>query len=299
MKILVTGKTGQLGTALWSLAPKELADFVFSGREEMDLLDARSIEAHLNHVNPDWILNAAAYTQVDAAEEQRELAYRVNAEAPGVMARWCSENGRKLIHYSTDYVFDGGGSSFWKEEDASRPLNAYGWSKHEGEKAIMCWAPWHVVFRTSWVYSAHGKNFLLTMLRLAKERKEIQVVNDQWGAPTTADFLAAKTFEVIRRVLAWNPAESPCGVYHLVPKGETTWFGFARKIYDEAYARHIIDRKPEVLPIDSVTFASKARRPSNSRLDTAKVQRDFGLTLESWETGLAQVMDRIELAGRG
>ena len=295
MKILLFGKNGQVGWELQrSLA--SLGELVAPGRDDADLcgdlsnLDglARTVQT----VRPDVIVNAAAHTAVDRAESEPDLAHTLNALAPGVLAREAAKLGAWLVHYSTDYVFDGSGSRPWTETDAPAPLSVYGRSKLEGERLIQAACAQHLIFRTSWVYAARGGNFAKTMLRLAQERERLTVINDQFGAPTGAELIADVTAHALRQCLR-QPADA--GLYHLAASGETTWHGYANQVL--AFAK-LIDsaikiKATEVAPVPSSAFATAARRPLNSRLDCQKLQAKFEITLPNWACGVERMMREV------
>jgi dTDP-4-dehydrorhamnose reductase len=295
MKILLLGKNGQVGWELQrSLA--SLGELVAPGRDDADLcgdlsnLDglARTVQT----VRPDVIVNAAAHTAVDRAESEPELAHTLNALAPGVLAREAAKIGAWLVHYSTDYVFDGSGSRPWSETDAPAPLSVYGRSKLEGERLIQAACPQHLIFRTSWVYAARGGNFAKTMLRLAQERERLTVINDQFGAPTGAELIADVTAHALRQCLR-QPADA--GLYHLAASGETTWHGYANQVLDLAklIESTIKIRATEVAPVPSSAFATAAQRPLNSRLDCQKLQAKFEITLPNWAGGVERMMREV------
>ena len=295
MKILLLGKNGQVGWELQrSLAP--LGELVALGREDLDLCgDLSNLDGLARTVQtvwPDVIVNAAAHTAVDRAESEPELAHTLNALAPGVLAREATNIGALLVHYSTDYVFDGSGSRPWAEIDTPGPLSVYGRSKLEGERLIQAACPQHLIFRTSWVYAARGTNFAKTMLRLAQERERLTVIDDQFGAPTGAELIADVTAHAIRQCLR-QPHDA--GLYHLAASGETSWHGYANQVL--ALAR-LIDsaikiKATEVVAVPSSVFATAARRPLNSRLDTTKLQHRFGLVLPKWEQGVGRMMGEV------
>jgi dTDP-4-dehydrorhamnose reductase len=295
MKILLLGKNGQVGWELQrSLA--SLGELVAPGRDDADLcgdlsnLDglARTVQT----VRPDVIVNAAAHTAVDRAESEPELAHTLNALAPGVLAQEAAKIGAWLVHYSTDYVFDGSGSRPWSETDAPAPLSVYGRSKLEGERLIQAACPQHLIFRTSWVYAARGGNFAKTMLRLAQERERLTVINDQFGAPTGAELIADVTAHALRQCLR-QPADA--GLYHLAASGETTWHGYANQVLDLAklIESTIKIRATEVAPVPSSAFATAAQRPLNSRLDCQKLQAKFEITLPNWAGGVERMMREV------
>jgi len=292
MKILLFGKSGQVGWELQrSLAP--LGELVALGSESQhlcgDFTNLEGIAQTVRVVSPDIIVNAAAHTAVDKAESEPELARTINALAPGVLAKEAKRSGAWLIHYSTDYVFDGSGDTPWLETDPTGPLSVYGKTKLEGEEAIRAAGCQHLIFRTSWVYAARGGNFAKTMLRLAQEQDSLSVINDQTGAPTGADLLADVTAHAIRAALQ-RPDVS--GLYHLVARGETTWHGYASFIIDFARQFGIeIKVVPEAIqPVSTSAFPTAAKRPLNSRMNARKLQNTFGLDLPHWQTGVARML---------
>ena len=295
MKILLLGKNGQVGWELQrSLAP--LGEVVALDRQGAtglcgDLADPDGIAATVRTVAPDVIVNAAAYTAVDKAESEAELAQTINAVAPGVLAREAERLGAWLVHYSTDYVFDGQGLAPWREDDACAPLNTYGESKRAGELAVEACSRL-LLLRTSWVYAARGANFLRTMLRLAAERDALRVVRDQHGAPTGAELIADVTAHALRQAIA---EPSLAGSYHLAAGGETHWQGYARHVVAGALARGATLRAvPErIAAIRSDEYPTPARRAANSRLDCRKLQMAFGLTLPDWRVGVDRVLDEL------
>lgn len=296
MTTLVLGGNGQLGQellrALGSSGPVvattrtgrlpdgsacEIADF---NRPEL-------LPALLDSVQPSAVVNAAAYTAVDRAEQDVEAAFTANAIAPGVIARWCATRGVPLVHYSTDYVFDGQGHRPYHEDDLTAPLGVYGTSKRDGEDAIRAAAGRHLIFRTAWVYASHGANFLRTMLRLGAERLRLRVVADQIGTPTPAILIA----EVTARAL--QHPDQLSGTWHLTASGQTSWQGFAEAIFDEAVAMGLLTQRPEVEAISSAEYPTPARRPAWSVLDNHAIQRAFGVELPRWEDGLRRVMAQL------
>lgn len=293
MKILILGGNGQVGYALRrSLAP--LGDVVVTTRsgelpdgvhcEVADFDDPASLADLVDRVVPDAVVNAAAYTAVDKAEDDADAAFRANAEAPGVLARACAAGGVPFVHYSTDYVFDGQGARPYREDDATAPLGVYGASKLAGEDAIRSAGGRHLILRTAWVYGQHGHNFMKTMLRLGADRDELRVVADQVGTPTSAALIADVTAELLCL------QDAPSGTFHLTPRGETSWHGFAEAIFEEAAARGLITRTPKVLPIATVDYPTRARRPRYSRLDIGKLEQALGHPLHEWRAGLQQVL---------
>ena len=280
MKILLTGKNGQVGSELArALAP--LGEVVAFDRTGLDLTVPDRIVAVVRAVKPNVLVNAAAYTGVDQAEGEPEAAHAINAAAVAVLAEEARRAGALLVHYSTDYVFDGTKGAPYVEDDPPNPLNAYGRSKLAGEQAIRNAGGAYLILRTSWVYAPHGKNFFLTVKRLLRERRELRVVSDQFGAPTLAGALARATADLLERhgVAALGEGR---GIYHATASGSTSWHGFASEI-----ARlEGIDARGRVVPISSDEYPTRARRPINSRLSSEKLLRQFGVALPSWETSL-------------
>lgn len=296
MKILLIGGNGQVGHELRrSLAP--LGEVVVTTRHgdlpggscvALDLAaavdDVDGIDALMHRVAPDVVVNAAAYTAVDRAEDEPELADRINAQAPGVIARACAARSAQLIHYSTDYVFDGSGRHPYREDAPTSPLGVYGASKLAGERAIAASGAAHLVLRTAWVYGLHGGNFLRTMLRLAAERDELRVVADQIGSPTPAWLIADITATILRRGMAES------GVRHLVSAGQTSWHGFAEAIFADAVGAGLIEHAPRVLPITTAGFPTKAQRPAYSVLDTTRLATEYLLDIPHWRQALATTL---------
>ena len=295
MKILLLGKNGQLGWELQrSLAP--LGEVIALDRHSTewcgDLANLPGLAQTVRGVRPDVIVNAAAHTAVDKAESEPDLANTLNALAPGVLAHEAHELGALLVHYSTDYVFDGSGSAPWQESDSPAPLSVYGRSKLAGEQQIQAVCPRHLIFRTSWVYAARGGNFAKTMLRLAQERETLAVIDDQFGAPTGADLLADVSAHAIRQVLQ-RPRDA--GLYHLAASGETTWHKYAKHVVAQSIraqpAIKII--ASEIKAVASSAFQTAAIRPFNSRLNTARLQHTFGLRLPPWQQGVDRMLAEI------
>lgn len=285
MRILLLGGNGQVGRALRQTLPA-LGEVIVATRDGADADVAadfdqpQALPALVRQIVPDVVVNAAAYTAVDRAESEPEAAFRANAEAPAALARRCATTGALLVHYSTDYVFDGRSARPYREDDATAPLGVYGMSKRAGEEAIRASGARHMILRTAWVYAAQGRNFLRTMLRLAAEREELRVVADQVGAPTPAAWIADATGQLLRQGVRAS------GTWHLTAAGETSWHGFAQAIMDEAQAAGLLARRPRVLPIATAEYPTPARRPAYSVLDTAKLQRDFAIAPPAWRDGL-------------
>ena len=283
-RVLVTGAAGQVGRALGeSLAGR--ADLHLHDRTTLDLADPRAIVGRIAEAKPDVVVNAAAYTAVDRAETDLEAARAINATAPGLLAKACRDANAILIHFSTDYVFDGEKAGPWVETDATAPLNAYGRTKLEGERAIAASGCAHLILRTSWVYGPHGGNFLLTMLRAAETREELRIVSDQHGAPTSSLQLARLVGTLLEQPRARLEAGS--GIYHATAAGETTWFGFAEAIFAQR------TKRPRLVPIRTSDWPTPARRPRNSVLDHGKLESTFGARPGDWREGLAEVMTRL------
>lgn len=281
MKILVCGRNGQVAQALQGELAG-LGELHLLGREQLDLAQPEALREPLRALAPDLIVNAAAHTAVDQAESEPELAFAINAEGPRVLAEEAARLGVPLIHYSTDYVFDGDKPAPYTEDDAPNPLGVYGRSKLAGEQAIAAVAGQHLILRTSWVYSLHGRNFLLTMQRLLQEKPELRVVSDQIGAPTWASTIAASTRALIER---WQAGQAGAwGTYHLTAQGETSWFGFAQAIGEQLKARGL--PCAELLPIPSSDYPTPARRPFNSRLDCSRLAREWQVSQPHWQQAL-------------
>ncbi len=292
MNILLFGKGGQVGWELQrSLAPLgELVALDFDSTDHCgSFTDLKGLADTVRELKPDVIVNAAAHTAVDKAESEPELVRQLNALAPGRLAQEAASVGAWLVHYSTDYVFDGSGSRAWVESDTPAPLSVYGRTKLEGEQLIQATGPRHLIFRTSWVYAARGGNFAKTMLRLAQERERLTVIDDQIGAPTGAELLADVTAHAIRHVLQRS---SDGGLYHLAAAGETSWFDYAKHVLAQAKALrpNLQIKATEVLPVPTSAFPTPAQRPHNSRLDTRKLQATFGLQLPPWQSGVNRML---------
>jgi dTDP-4-dehydrorhamnose reductase len=294
MRILVTGATGQIGGALVrSLAPA--GSIVATSRDKLDLAKPDRIASSLDRIAPDLIVNPAAYTAVDRAEEEREIAFRINAEAPAVISRWAAARGVPLIHFSTDYVFDGSGSRPWREDDPANPLSVYGASKHAGDEAVRAAGGPHLIVRTSWIYAASGTNFLRTIIRLAKDRRELRIVADQIGAPTSAALIADVIAGIIGAGgtrLARRFAASD-GMVNLAASGETSWYGFAVAIVDGLKARGVALAVENIVPIATNDYPTKAARPANSRFDLMRLSRVFRIGTPTWQHGLAAELDQL------
>lgn len=293
MRILLLGANGQVGHELRrTLAP--LGDVVCttrSGRldngqscETADLDVPESLPELVDRIAPDMVVNAAAYTAVDRAETERDAAFRANAGAPAALAAACAARDALLVHYSTDYVFDGAATRPYREDDPVGPISVYGQSKLAGEDAVRASSARHLIFRTAWVYADRGHNFMLTMLRLATQRDELRVVADQVGTPTPAALIAEVTAQILARPFSGS------GLWHLTAAGGTSWHGFAEAIVARAHALGLIARAPRVTPIATVEYPTPAARPASSRLDCSRLQADFGIVLPQWQDALQSVL---------
>jgi dTDP-4-dehydrorhamnose reductase len=296
MKILLLGKNGQVGWELQrSLAPLgELVALDFDSPAPLtaDFSKPESLAATVRAVRPDIIVNAAAHTAVDKAESEPDVARALNATSPSVLAREAAASGAWLMHYSTDYVFDGSGTTPWSEDSATGPLSVYGSTKLEGEEAIRASGCRHLIFRTSWVYAARGGNFAKTMLKLAQERDKLTVIDDQIGSPTGADLLADITAHSLRSAIL-KPELS--GTYHLVAGGQTSWHGYARHVIEFARAagQPIKVAADAILPVPTSAFPTPAKRPANSRMDTRKLCSTFHVALPAWQTGVNRMLAEV------
>ncbi|QNP49971.1 dTDP-4-dehydrorhamnose reductase [Diaphorobacter aerolatus] len=295
MKILLLGKGGQVG---WELQRSlsvlgQVTALDFDSTDHCgDFSNPEGVAAAVRTLSPDVIVNAAAHTAVDKAESEPELARKLNATTPGLIAEEAARLGAWLVHYSTDYVFDGSGERPWVETDVAGPLSVYGSTKREGEELIRASGARHLILRTSWVYAARGGNFAKTMLRLAQERERLTVIDDQFGAPTGADLLADVTAHAIRH-LQRRPEEA--GLYHCVAGGVTTWFDYAKFVIERAQKIQpaLQIKATEIAPVPTSAFPTPAQRPHNSRLDTSRLQSTFGLTLPHWQQGVERMLTEI------
>lgn len=295
MKVLVTGGSGQVGFEL----RRQLATFgeiLAPNRAALDLSDASAVSAYLAQHQPDMVVNAAAYTAVDNAETDQAMAMRLNAQLPAQLAAYCREREAWLVHYSSDYVYNGEGSAPWQEGDATGPCNAYGTTKLAGDEAVATSGCQHLIFRTSWVYSAFGKSFLSTMLRLGAERSALSIVSDQVGAPTPARLIALVTQQALAKLNNSQVASHlESGVYHLAPKGATSWHGFACEIFqvvkDAGLPLAISPEGVSVIP--TADYPTPAARPLNSRLSVAKIEKALGIEMPSWQSQVALTVEEI------
>jgi dTDP-4-dehydrorhamnose reductase len=294
MRILLTGSSGQVGGALRRPLSR-IGSVIAPGRGELDLAQPDGVAAALDRLAPDLIINPAAYTAVDRAEDEPELAMRVNAESPRRLAAWAAARGVALMHFSTDYVFDGTGERPWREDDAPAPLSVYGASKLAGETAVRVAAGAHLIIRASWVYAASGTNFLRAIARLARERRELRIVADQIGAPTSARAIA----EAVATIVGENVEALPeafarsRGVVHLACTGATSWHGFATAIVEGLRVRGMPLEAATIVPIRTAEYPTRAHRPSNSRLDQSRLHEVFGVMLPHWTDALAVELDEF------
>jgi len=288
--ILLLGSTGQVGVELQKLLTE--ADLHVLSRRDVDLTDEDALRSVIRRIRPEFIVNAAAYTAVDRAESEPDLARSVNANAPTILAEEARLLNAWLLHFSTDYVFDGSNGRPWIESDAPAPLSVYGRTKLEGEQGIASAGCRYLIFRTSWVYASHGNNFLRTMLRLAKERDRLTIVDDQIGAPTSANELARATGSILTKLSDKASPPLGSGIYHMTCSGSTTWFGFAQAIFATLGRGN---RVPEVIPISTEQYPTPATRPRNSVLNCDKLERAMGIRLAPWRAALAEVIAELDL----
>lgn len=290
MSILVIGASGQLALSLAEAAAARGLAFAALGRPQLDLLEPSSVEHAIDDAQPTLVINAAAYTAVDRAESEPDLAFAINANAVEHLGRACARHGIGVVHLSTDYVFDGRKAGAYVEGDPVAPLGVYGRSKLAGEERLRAVNDRHVILRTAWVYSPFGHNFLKTMLRLGAERPRLSVVDDQRGNPTYAPHLASVMLGIAARI-GLTAGEGCWGTYHAAGSGETTWFGFAHEIFAQAHMRGL--KTPELAPITTDEYPTPAARPANSQLDCRLLEARFGLTLPDWRSGIADCLDRL------
>ncbi|GIL38735.1 dTDP-4-dehydrorhamnose reductase [Roseiterribacter gracilis] len=287
MRVLVTGADGQVGQALQRAAWPVNVVVSMQRRTALDITDPKAIEAAVATLQPDLLINAAAYTAVDRAENDAARAFAVNRDGAANLAGVCAAQDVALLHISTDYVFDGSGNRPWREDDATNPLGVYGASKLAGEEAVRERLDQHVILRTAWVYAAQGQNFVRTMLRLADERDEVRVVDDQIGNPTPADAIAAA---IVRIAAAIADKQAHWGTFHFAGAGDISWYGFARAIFDGATW---LERTPRITPIRTEDYPTPARRPKNSRLDCTRIRTAYGIETTPWREQLSRVLKDI------
>jgi dTDP-4-dehydrorhamnose reductase len=293
MRILLTGTAGQVGGALLPLLLKGKHTVIAPEQEDFDLSKPELLASHLEAVKPDLIINPAAYTAVDKAEDETALAFVVNGEAPGELAMWAAARSVPMIHFSTDFVFDGSVNRSWREEDPTGPLSVYGRSKLAGEEAVRGAGGPHLIIRTAWVYGARGANFMRTMIRLARERDTLRVVADQHGTPTSTATIATSLVQILEQGAKDLPASfaRADGLVHLTNSGSTNWHGFAVAIVDGLKSRGVPLKAGEVTPITTAEFPSKAKRPANSHLDLTRLKQVYGVIPSPWESSLAAELD--------
>jgi dTDP-4-dehydrorhamnose reductase len=292
MRVLLTGVTGQVGGALRAPLSK-IGIVIAADRLMLDLSSPDCINSTLASIAPDLIINAAAYTAVDDAEDNRELAYCINATAPGILANWASGHNVPMVHFSTDYVFDGSGDRPWREDDPTAPLSFYGSSKLAGEKMVRDAGGDHLIIRTSWVFASMGKNFLRTIVRIARQQTQLRVVDDQFGAPTSARSIAESVVSLLEgdMVTINQSFKRSGGLVHLASREDTSWHGFASSIVKGLSDRGVDLAAEQVIPIKSNEFPTKARRPANSRLDVSRLADLFGVTTPRWQDSLDRELD--------
>jgi len=290
MKVLVTGANGQVGTELTARGRTMGLNVLAAGPAELDITDRNAVFKYIHQASPDIVINAAAYTAVDRAEEGVELAFAVNRDGPAYLGEACATVDIPLLHISTDYIFDGEKEVAYLEDDVPNPKGVYGKSKLEGERAVADKLKKHIILRVAWVFAASGNNFVRTMLRLGAERDELSVVSDQQGAPTWAGDIADALLNMTKRYN--EQGEIPWGTYHYTGKQATTWHGFAQVIFDEAAALNMLDKIPTVHAITTAQYPTPAQRPKNSVLNCRKIDRAFGITQPDWQVGLVDVLNQ-------
>lgn len=290
MRILVTGANGQVGQEFTIIAANSTHTIECLDRSSLDITNEAQVTEKLHQLKPDMVINCAAYTAVDKAESERDLAFAINADGPKFLAQACQQINAALIHISTDYVFAGDSLTPYQESDPTGPTGVYGESKLAGEQAIAEYLEHHIILRTAWVFGAHGNNFVKTMLRLGAERDELGVVADQWGAPTSAAGIAACCLTLAESIDVTNDADIPWGTYHFTGAPYTTWFGFAENIFTAAVRLGLLKRSPTLNAISSDQFPTPAKRPANSRLNCAKLASYFDIAADDWPAQLNHVL---------
>ena len=288
MKILVAGENGQVATELRLQGEHSAHDVITLGRDKLDIREAELVKQRINEIKPDIVINAAAYTAVDKAEEDTEQAYAINRDGARHLAESCQSSGIPFIHISTDYVFDGSSSSPYAEDEQVSPLGAYGQSKWAGEEAVRATLSEHIILRTSWVFSSHGHNFVKTILRVAAERDELKVVNDQLGGPTSANGIASALLAICDKYQ--QQGKLPWGTYHYSGLPFTSWHGFAEKIVEQGRKQGIIDHEVVIHPIPTEEYPTPAKRPANSRLLSDRLNAEFGIKADDWQGQLEKVV---------
>lgn len=290
MKVLITGANGQVGWELSKQARVKEIEIHAHDRHELDITDAKAVSMAVRNVVPDVVINAAAYTAVDKAEEEVDLAFAVNRDGTAYLASACLEAGIPLLHMSTDYVFDGSNKKAYAENDLAQPLGVYGQSKWDGEQAIRNTLEHYIILRTSWVFGSHGDNFVKTMLRLGRERDELRVVSDQRGCPTSATDIAGMLLDIVSQL--GLQSSQAWGTYHFCNSGVTTWYDFAQVIFSEAEELKLL-KTPLLVPISTLEYPTPAKRPENSVLDCGKIERTFNITRRPWQVALRETLSEI------
>jgi dTDP-4-dehydrorhamnose reductase len=301
MKVLVLGATGQVGSEVDAAFTRVAAagggvgiSIINMSRSGCDVSDQSAVEAVIDFHQPNWVINATAYTAVDQAESEPDLAHQINAVAPKMMAECCNRVGARLIHISSDYVFSGEGEEPFTEESATQPLGVYGTSKLAGEAAIKQALLAHIILRTSWVFGAQGKNFVKTMLKLSASRDKVSVVADQFGAPTSAPAIAETIASIVVSMSEAMPEDDRWGTYHFSGYPFTTWAAFAETVFRQAQEVDVITNVPQVTPITTAEYPTPAVRPLNSRLDCSKIVQNFGISPDDWKVSLAAMLERVK-----
>ncbi len=289
MKVLVTGAQGQVGTELIKQGERQGLQMIAADRKVLDITQQQAVKAFITNQAPDVVINAAAYTAVDKAEEEQALAYAVNQDGPAYLAAECAQRKIPLLHISTDYIFDGAADLPYQEDDQPNPQGIYGKSKLEGENAVKERMEQHIILRVAWVFGATGHNFVRTMLRLGRERDELTVVADQQGGPTWAGDIASVLLAIVKRYQAANSI--PWGTYHYTGEPATTWHGFASAIFESAVTAGLLDNAPRIKAITTEEYPTPARRPKNSLLDCRKIERELGITQPDWRIGLNNILN--------
>ncbi|SCB42649.1 dTDP-4-dehydrorhamnose reductase [Bradyrhizobium shewense] len=292
MRVLLTGASGQVGSALLRLLRKKYTVIAPASRE-FDLSQPDTLADRLDSIKPDLVINPAAYNWVDQAEDESALAFLINGTAPAVLARWAAAQGVPIVHFSTDYVFDGSGGRPWQEDDPTGPLSLYGQSKLAGERAVREAGGAHLVVRTAWVYAAEGVNFMRTIIRLAKQHETLRVVSDQFGTPTTAGTVASTLVQILQQGEAdlGKVFDRAMGLLHVTNSGWTAWHGFASAIVQGVRSRGVVLKATSIVPIASKDYPAKAKRPANSQLDLSRLKDVYSIEPPSWETALAEELD--------
>ena len=291
MKILITGAQGQVGQELVAIANQQGFDVIAAGRTELDITQLKSVESIIQSQQPDIVINAAAYTAVDKAEEDQDTAYAINRDGAANLATVCKEQNIPLLHISTDYVFDGTKKEAYSESDVTSPLGVYGISKWQGEEAIRRQCPQHIILRVAWVFGAQGNNFVKTMLRLAKDRNELNVVADQFGGPSPAKNIAETLISIAEQYEKENTLE--WGTYHYCGTQKTNWCDFAKEIFQQAKAKGLINKEIKVNAITTAEYPTPAKRPANSMLDCNKIKEAFGVNMPSWKEALNKMLAEL------